>query len=75
MELKLHNNAVLSKHKTSEPITVFCLAGNRKFLAGEDLNEEQTLETGTLIKLNAEIEHGVIAEPELHFLVTKFKKD
>lgn len=75
MEIKLQNNAVLSKHKASQPITVFCLAGKGKLLAGEDLREEQILETGTLITLDAEIEHGAIAEPNLHLLVTKFLKN
>lgn len=75
MEVKLRNNAVLSKHKVSEPITVFCLAGRGKFLAGEDLQEEQILETGTLLTLAAEIPHEVIAEPDLQILVTKFKQD
>ncbi len=75
MEIKLRNNSVLSKHKASEPITVLCLAGKGKFLAGKDLSEEQILEAGTLITLDAEIEHGAIAEPELHLLLTKFKQD
>jgi quercetin dioxygenase-like cupin family protein len=75
MEIKLRHNAVLSKHKAAQPITIFCLAGKGKFLAGEDLGEELILETGTLITLDAETEHGAIAEPELHLLVTKFLDD
>ncbi len=75
MEIKLRNNAVLSKHKASEPISVLCLAGKGKFLAGEDLLEEIDLETGTLLTLEAEVLHEAIAEPDLHILVTKFGKD
>lgn len=75
MEIKLKNNVVLSKHKASEPITVLCLAGKGKFLAGEDLSEEQVLEAGTLITLEADVEHGAVAEPELRLLVTKYKED
>ena len=75
MEIKLREQAVLSKHKASEPITVLCLSGKGKFHAGEDLQEEIDLETGTLLTLDAEIEHGASAEPELHLLVTKFMKD
>lgn len=73
MEVILQNGEVLSKHKASEPITVFCLAGNGTFRAGKDLEEEQKLTAGTLITLEAEIEHEVVAEPEIHILVTKFK--
>ncbi|MGI8544140.1 MAG: hypothetical protein ACR2MD_11790 [Aridibacter sp.] len=75
MEIKLRNNAVLSKHKAAEPITVFCLAGNGKFLAGENLEDEHLLEKGTFITLEANILHEVSAESELHIIVTKFKQD
>ncbi len=69
----LRNSDVLAKHKAAEPITVFCLAGSGTFRAGKDLKDEQKLEAGTLITLEAEIEHEVVAEPEIHLLVTKFK--
>ncbi len=75
MEVKLSNNAVLSKHKAAEPIAVFCLAGNGKFLAGENLEDEQILETGTFITLEANILHEISAESELYILVIKFKQD
>ncbi len=74
VEVKLTENKILSKHKAAEPITIFCLAGKGTFLAGKDLEEKQPLRAGTLITLEAEIEHEVIAEPELHILVTKFKE-
>ena len=69
----LRNDEVLPKHKANEPITVFCLAGSGTFRAGKDLEDEQKLEAGTLITLEAEIEHEVVAEPDIHLLVTKFK--
>ena len=76
MEIKLRNNAVLSKNvKASEPITILCLAGKGRFLAGDDLQEEMDLETGTLLTLEAEVLHEAIAEPELKLLLTKFMKD
>ncbi len=75
VELKLQNGAILSKHKAVEPITVLCLMGNGLFRAGASLEEEQKLETGTLITLEGVIEHKVIAKPELHLLVTKFKEN
>jgi quercetin dioxygenase-like cupin family protein len=72
VEVKLVNNGVLKKHKAAEPITVFCLSGKGTFSAGPDLEEKQFLEAGALITLEPEIEHEVIAEPEIHLLVTKF---
>ncbi len=75
MEVKLRNNAVLSKHKAAEPITVLCLGGKGTFFAGEDPQDEQVLEAGTFITLDADILHEVSAGPELHILVTKFKQD
>ena len=75
IEVKLYNNDCLAKHKAKEPITVFCLAGKGFFRAGANLEDELNLQAGTLITLDAEVEHEVIAAPELHLLVTKFKAD
>ena len=75
LEIILQNGEVFSKHKANEPITVFCLAGNGTFRAGRDLEEEQKLTAGTLITLEAEIEHEITAEPKIHILVTKFKQN
>ena len=73
ISIELHHNEKLSKHKANEPITVFCLAGNGTFRAGEDLEDEQKLVAGTLLTLEAEVEHEVVAEPDIHILVMKFK--
>ena len=74
ISIELRNSEVLSKHKANEPITIFCLAGNGKLLAGKDLEDEQVLTTGTLVTLEAQVEHEVVAQPDLHILVTKFKE-
>lgn len=73
VEVRLRNGAVLSRHHADVPITVYCVSGNGVFSAGEDLEDKQTLTAGTLITLDASVEHEVTAEPELHILVTKFK--
>ena len=73
VEVQLRNNAVLTRHKADVPITVFCLAGSGIFSAGKDLEDTQDLRAGTLITLEAGIDHEVIADPNLHILVTKFK--
>ncbi|MEO6052309.1 MAG: hypothetical protein ABIP78_13405 [Pyrinomonadaceae bacterium] len=73
IEVRLRNGAVLSRHKAAEPITVFCVSGNGLFKAGADLGDELKLSTGTLLTLEAGIEHEVIAQPGLHLLITKFK--
>ena len=73
ISIELHNNEMLSKHKASEPITIFCLAGSGTFRAGRDLEDEQKLVAGTLLTLEAEVEHEVVAEPEIHILLTKFR--
>jgi quercetin dioxygenase-like cupin family protein len=74
VEVKLRNNEKLAKHKASEPITVLCLAGAGVFRAGENLEDEQTLQAGTLITLEGGVEHEVVATPALNLLVTKFKE-
>ncbi len=75
VQVNLRNREILSKHKANEPITVFCLAGTGTFKAGPDLEDEQKLTAGTLITLEAGVEHEVIAEPEISLLVTKFKAE
>lgn len=73
VEVRLQNGAVLSRHKVNEPITVLCLSGNGVFRAGKDLEDSQILRAGTLITLEAGVEHEVAADPALQILVTKFK--
>lgn len=73
VEVKMRGNAVLTKHKANEPITVFCLRGQGFFSAGKDLEEHRNLQAGDLITLESGIEHEVVAAPEIHLLVTKFK--
>src|SRR5215213_5413794 len=73
VEVKLRENAVLTKHKASEPISVLCLSGKGTFTAGANLEDRLELSAGVLLTLDAGIEHEVAAEPEIHLLVTKFK--
>jgi quercetin dioxygenase-like cupin family protein len=75
IEVTLRNNEILAKHKAAEPITILCLAGNGVFRAGRDLEDEEKLEAGSLLTIEAAVEHEVIAEPELRLLITKFKED
>ncbi len=73
VEVRLQNNAVLARHHADVPITVYCVSGSGIFSAGSDLEDSQDLHTGTRITLEAGVEHEVIADPELHILVSKFK--
>jgi quercetin dioxygenase-like cupin family protein len=73
VEVKLRENAVLTKHKTPEPITVLCLSGKGIFTAGANLEDKLDLSAGVLLTLEGGIAHEVTAAPEIHILVTKFK--
>jgi len=73
IEIKLAENAVLTKHQAPEPITVLCLSGKGIFWAGENLEEKLDLSAGVLLTLDAGILHEVTAAPEIHILVTRFK--
>ncbi len=73
VEVRLQNNAVLSRHHADVPITVLCLSGTGMFTAGKDLEDSQEFRPGTFITLAAGVEHEVSANPALHILVTKFK--
>lgn len=74
IEVKLRENTVLTRHKTSEPISVLCLSGKGTFTAGANLEDKLDLSAGVLLTLEGGIEHEVRAEPEIHLLVTKFKE-
>jgi len=73
VEVKLRENAVLTKHKASEPISVLCLSGKGVFTAGANLEDRLDLSAGVLLTLEGGIQHEVTAAPEIHLLVTKFK--
>jgi quercetin dioxygenase-like cupin family protein len=73
IEITLRGNEILAKHKAAEPITVLCLAGSGTFRAGGELEDVEKLEAGTLLTVEAGIEHEVVAEPELRLLITKFR--
>jgi quercetin dioxygenase-like cupin family protein len=75
ISIRLKNNAVLSKHKTPEPIAVLCLDGEGTFYAGKDLEESQKMKRGTLVTLAANVDHEARAEPDLYLLVTRFIGD
>ena len=73
IEVKLRENAVLTKHQTPEPISVLCLSGKGTFTAGANLEDSLDLSAGVLLTLEGGIPHEVAAEPEIHLLITKFK--
>lgn len=73
VEVQLADGVVLSRHHAVEPITVFCIAGTGVFLAGSYLEESQALQPGTLITLEAGVEHEVRAQTALTLIVSKFK--
>lgn len=73
LHIKMSAGAILKKHKAAVPITVLCLSGDGVFRAGTDLEDSQPLTQGTLITLEAEVEHEAVAGSGLHLLVTKFK--
>jgi quercetin dioxygenase-like cupin family protein len=75
VEIHLREGETLPKHKAAEPITVLCLGGNGRFEAGTGLEESIPLAAGTFITLEANVEHAVYAEPDLHILVTKYKAE
>lgn len=75
VEIKLHDNAILPKHKAVEPITVLCLSGSGTFRAGPELEDAQKLSAGTLVTLAPDVQHEIVAEPAVHVLVTKFRND
>jgi len=73
IQIMLRAGAGLKRHNAPEPITVLCLWGTGTFLAGSELAERQDMQAGTLIALDAAIEHEVSAATDMSILVTRFK--
>lgn len=73
IEVNLIKNAKFSKHKAKETITILCLSGNAELSVGKELKEKQVITAGTLIALEAELEHEVFALTNLRLLITKYK--
>lgn len=73
VEIGIRAKATLKRHHTPEPITVLCLSGTGAFTAGGEHEDSQRLRPGTLIALDASVEHEVVADTDLHILVSKFK--
>ena len=61
VEVRLQNGATLARHHAKEPITVLCVAGAGIFNAGAELEESQEMRPGTLITLEAGVDHEVVA--------------
>jgi len=73
ISIGLWNKAVLSRHRAPEPISVLCLSGSGVFTAGAELDEHQPLQPGTIITLDAGIDHELAATPDILILVTRYK--
>jgi quercetin dioxygenase-like cupin family protein len=74
LEIRLNNGAVLKRHKADEPITVLCLSGKGVFRAGNELEDEIEFRAGTLITLATGTQHEAVADPQMHLLVSRFKR-
>lgn len=75
LEIRLQNGAVLARHHAAEPITVYCVSGAGVFKAGTDLDDTQRLDAGSLITLDAGVDHEIAAEPDLTIIVSRFKSN
>jgi quercetin dioxygenase-like cupin family protein len=65
----LRNGAVLGAHKSPVPIAIHCTAGSGT-LKVDGL--DATLETGTLVTLEPDVVHEVVATPSVSFVLTQF---
>lgn len=72
LEVRLNKGAILTRHKAAVPITVLCYAGSGSFFAGPTLESSMELVPGTLITVEAGVEHEIIAKDCLHLVVSQF---
>ena len=71
--LSIRGGCVLKRHHAEEPITVYCVSGSCRFKYGPDLDEINEMKRGTLLALDAGIDHEVEAISDTKLLVSKFK--
>lgn len=73
LEISIRAGSILRRHCAAEPITVLCINGEGRFYAGPDLDESVDINRGTLLALDADVDHEVTAKSDLRILVTRFK--
>lgn len=73
LRISIKAGATLKRHLAPEPITVVCLSGSCIFRAGADLSDSAKMTAGTLVALDANIEHEVEARENSVILVSRFK--
>jgi quercetin dioxygenase-like cupin family protein len=71
--LSLRGGSVLKRHHADEPITVQCVSGTCQFRSGKELDQITEMTSGTLLALDAGIEHEVQAGSDTQLIVSKFK--
>lgn len=75
IEIKISDGKVLKTHKANVPISILCLSGTGVFKAGENLEDEISLQAGTFLALESAVPHEITATPQLLLLLTKFKQN
>ena len=71
--LSIRGGSVLKRHHADEPITVYCISGTCQFRSGKELGTVTDMTSGTLLALDAGIDHEVRAGSDTLLIVSKFK--
>lgn len=71
VQITLRNKAVLDAHKAPMPITIHCVAGSGT-LTVTGQNGPLTLTPGTLVTIEPDVVHEIVATPAVSVLLTQF---
>ncbi|MCZ7603183.1 MAG: hypothetical protein QY331_02225 [Melioribacteraceae bacterium] len=71
--ITMTNGKSLGDHTVKMPIVIFCTSGEGELAI--DKNEKVKLNQGSMITIEANVTHDVIAKPSLSFLLIRFMKD
>ncbi|MBZ0178461.1 MAG: hypothetical protein K8F36_04140 [Melioribacteraceae bacterium] len=71
--VNMANGKCLGEHSVKMPFVIFCTSGEGVLVFANDT--KVNLKPGSLITIEANVTHDVIAKPKLSFLLIRFMKD
>lgn len=73
-QLTLNDGKSLGSHTVAMPFMVYCISGEGELILGENYKTVE-LKPGSMVTVEADIPHDVVAKPDLSILVIRFLND
>lgn len=73
-QLTLNDGKSLGSHTAAMPFMVYCVSGEGELILGEN-DKTVVLKPGSMVTVEADIPHDVVAKPDLSIVVIRFMND